>query len=174
MLPNDPERIQTVTTFDSWDRYQYGVTNDYYHQFTRNTFQLNNTDGSFSEIGRLLGVDASDWSWGALIFDMDNDGNKDLFIANGIYQDLTNQDFLQYISNEEVAKSISIPVIGIGAGQGVDGQVLVTHDMLGINKDFSPRFLRRYADLYDVMKSAFEQYKEDVKAGNFPNDKESY
>jgi hypothetical protein len=108
MLPNDPERIQTVTTFDSWDRYQYGVQNDYFHQFTRNTFQLNNADGSFSEIGRLLGVDASDWSWGALIFDMNNDGNKDLFIANGIYQDLTNQDFLQYISNEEVAKSIIV------------------------------------------------------------------
>lgn len=106
MLPNDPERIQTVTTFDSWDRYQYGVQNDYFHQFTRNTFQLNNTDGSFSEVGRLLGVDASDWSWGALIFDMDNDGFKDLFIANGIYQDLTNQDYLQYVSNEEVAKSI--------------------------------------------------------------------
>jgi hypothetical protein len=106
MLPNDPERIQTVTTFDSWDRYQYGVQNDYFHQFTRNTFQLNNQDGTFSEIGRLLGVEASDWSWGALIFDMDNDGFKDLFIANGIYQDLTNQDYLQYISNEEVARSI--------------------------------------------------------------------
>lgn len=106
MLPNDPERIQTVTTFDSWDRYQYGVQNDYFHQFTRNTFQLNNSDGTFSEVGRLLGVDASDWSWGALIFDVDNDGFKDLFIANGIYQDLTNQDYLQYVSNEEVAKSI--------------------------------------------------------------------
>ena len=106
MLPNDPERIQTVTTFDSWDRYQYGVQNDYWHQFTRNTFQLNNADNTFSEVGRLLGVDASDWSWGALIFDADNDGFKDLFIANGIYQDLTNQDYLQYISNEEVAKSI--------------------------------------------------------------------
>ncbi|MFT4738940.1 MAG: hypothetical protein ACI8QD_000449 [Cyclobacteriaceae bacterium] len=106
MLPSTEERLKTVTTFESWDRYSYSVSNGYYHQFTRNTLQLNNTNGSFSEIGRLLGVEASDWSWGALIFDMDNDGFKDLFIANGIYQDLTDQDYLQYISNEEVAKSI--------------------------------------------------------------------
>ncbi len=68
----------------------------------------------------------------------------------------------------------TIPVIGIGAGRGVDGQVLVTHDMLGINNEFSPRFLRRYAQLYDVMKQSFGQYVTDVKAADFPNDNESY
>ena len=61
--------------------------------------QLNNTDGTFSEIGRLAGVNATDWSWGALIMDLDNDGLKDLFVANGIYKDLTDQDYLQYFSN---------------------------------------------------------------------------
>ncbi len=75
---------------------------------------------------------------------------------------------------EKVAKSLHIPVIGIGAGQNVDGQVLVTHDMLGILKDFSPRFLRRYANLYDTMKKAFEDYVNDVKSGDFPNQNESY
>jgi len=73
-----------------------------------------------------------------------------------------------------VAKKLAIPVIGIGAGAGVDGQVLVTHDMLGINKEFSPRFLRRYGSLYDVMSGAFEQYVSDVKSSAFPNDSESY
>lgn len=73
-----------------------------------------------------------------------------------------------------VAKELEIPVIGIGAGNGVDGQVLVTHDMLGINKDFSPRFLRRYAQLYDTMMAAFQHYIEDVKSGDFPNDREQY
>ncbi len=68
--------------------------------------QLNNGDNTFSEIGRLAGVEATDWSWGALIFDMDNDGWKDIFVANGIYQDLTNQDFLNYIANEETARAI--------------------------------------------------------------------
>jgi len=76
--------------------------------------------------------------------------------------------------SREVSQGLEIPTIGIGAGPDCDGQVLVTHDMLGINKDFSPRFLRRYANLYETMKSAFEQYIEDVKMQNFPDDSESY
>jgi 3-methyl-2-oxobutanoate hydroxymethyltransferase len=74
----------------------------------------------------------------------------------------------------QVAKEVKIPVIGIGAGNGVDGQVLVVHDMLGITHDFSPRFLRRYHNLYEEMKGAFESYIKDVKSQNFPNDKEQY
>jgi len=73
-----------------------------------------------------------------------------------------------------VAKKVSIPVIGIGAGNGVDGQVLVVHDMLGITHEFSPRFLRRYHNLYEEMKGAVESYIEDVKAVDFPNEKEQY
>lgn len=106
MLPRDNERLKTVTTFENWDRYRYNVKNDYYHQFTRNMLQLNNGNNSFSEIGRLTGMEATDWSWAALMFDMNNDGLKDVFVANGIYQDLTNQDYLQYVSNEEVVRSI--------------------------------------------------------------------
>jgi 3-methyl-2-oxobutanoate hydroxymethyltransferase len=75
---------------------------------------------------------------------------------------------------EKVAKSISIPVIGIGAGGGVDGQVLVIHDMLGMNNEFSPRFLRRYMNLYEGMTSAISQYVEDVKSQDFPNSSEQY
>lgn len=74
----------------------------------------------------------------------------------------------------EVAASLHIPVIGIGAGAGVDGQVLVMHDMLGINNDFSPRFLRRYLNLYDDIKGAAERYIDDVKRQDFPNKKEQY
>ena len=75
---------------------------------------------------------------------------------------------------EKVAKSVNIPIIGIGAGGGVDGQVLVIHDMLGMNNEFSPRFLRRYANLWDEMTGALGKYHEDVKNGDFPNDKEQY
>jgi 3-methyl-2-oxobutanoate hydroxymethyltransferase len=75
---------------------------------------------------------------------------------------------------EKVAKHVSIPIIGIGAGNGVDGQVLVVHDMLGINNEFSPRFLRKYANLYEQMMGAFQQYITDVKSGDFPNQNEQY
>jgi 3-methyl-2-oxobutanoate hydroxymethyltransferase len=75
---------------------------------------------------------------------------------------------------EQVAKEIKIPIIGIGAGPGVDGQVLVVHDMLGISQEFSPRFLRRYHNLYDEMKGAVENYIHDVKSRDFPNEKEQY
>ena len=75
---------------------------------------------------------------------------------------------------ERVAKEVSIPIIGIGAGGGVDGQVLVMHDMLGINKGFSPRFLRRYADLAGIMTEAVQNYISDVKSGDFPSPEESY
>ena len=75
---------------------------------------------------------------------------------------------------EEVAKSLTIPIIGIGAGNGVDGQVLVTHDMIGMTHEFNPRFLRRYLELYTEMTKAFEQYSTDVKSGDFPNSKEQY
>lgn len=75
---------------------------------------------------------------------------------------------------EKVAKEITIPIIGIGAGGGVDGQVLVISDMLGMNSDFSPRFLRRYADLFSVITQAVENYVGDVKRRDFPNEKEQY
>jgi 3-methyl-2-oxobutanoate hydroxymethyltransferase len=75
---------------------------------------------------------------------------------------------------KEVSESLNIPTIGIGAGQHCDGQVLVIHDMLGINKGFKPRFLRQYAGLYDVMNDAIKNYISDVKAKSFPNDKEQY
>jgi len=74
----------------------------------------------------------------------------------------------------KIAKKLRIPVIGIGAGGGVDGQVLVMHDMLGINQDFSPRFLRRYANLYEIITNSVQSYIKDIKTGNFPNEKEQY
>ena len=75
---------------------------------------------------------------------------------------------------KEVADSLTIPVIGIGAGNGVDGQVLVTHDMLGMTHEFNPRFLRRYLDLHTEMTKAFESYVKDVKSKDFPSEEEQY
>ncbi len=75
---------------------------------------------------------------------------------------------------KKVASIVSIPVIGIGAGNGVDGQVLVLHDMLGMSKEFSPRFLRRYLDLHTEIIGAIQQYTNDVKSKDFPNESEQY
>lgn len=106
MLPRQERRIKTVTSFDSWERYQNYVADDYHHQFTRNTLHHNRgpsgiTPVSFSEVGRMAGVEASDWSWGALVADFDLDGFRDVFVANGIYQDLTDADYLVDIRSEE-------------------------------------------------------------------------
>ena len=75
---------------------------------------------------------------------------------------------------QKVAESINIPVIGIGAGGGVDGQVLVLHDMLGMTHEFNPRFLRRYLSLFDEITGAVQSYVSDVKSTDFPNEKEQY
>jgi 3-methyl-2-oxobutanoate hydroxymethyltransferase len=73
-----------------------------------------------------------------------------------------------------VAQTVHIPIIGIGAGNGADGQVLVVHDMLGINNEFNPRFLRKYNNLHDQMLNSFHAYIRDVKSGDFPNEREQY
>jgi enediyne biosynthesis protein E4 len=99
MTPEGNERLKTKALFESWERYQNKLTNGYYRQFARNTLQLNNQNSSFSEIGRISGVSNTDWSWGALIMDLDNDGWKDIFVANGIYKDLLDRDYLDIYSD---------------------------------------------------------------------------
>lgn len=107
MLPATMARVKTKTPFEEWDKYQANVAGGYFHQFTRNTlqrnlgFQPNSTQVHFSEIGRQAGVHATDWSWGALIFDTDNDGLKDIFVANGIVKDLTDFDYVDYYVNNQ-------------------------------------------------------------------------
>jgi enediyne biosynthesis protein E4 len=110
MLPEADGRLKSTTTFNPYDTYQQKVKQDYYHQLTRNMLQLNvplsstskgGQRGIFSEVGQLSGVSATDWSWGALIMDLDNDGLKDIFVSNGIYKDLTNQDFVNFLSSDE-------------------------------------------------------------------------
>jgi hypothetical protein len=106
MLPESPTRLKQVTTFENWDKFQFNKTHGYHYQFSRNMLHINNGDGTFSEMGRLANVEATDWSWGALLFDMDNDGKRDLFIANGIYQDITDLDYLNFIDDDETKANI--------------------------------------------------------------------
>ncbi len=101
MLPESDYRLKTTIKFDEFDIVNAKNQLDYHHQFTSNCLQLNNQDGTFSDIAQLSGADATGWSWGALIFDLNNDGWKDLFVCNGISRDLTDQDFLEFFSNPE-------------------------------------------------------------------------
>ena len=101
MLPNDDVRLKTLTAFETYDVYQLRIKNGYYHQFMRNMLHLNNKDGTFTEIGELAGVSATDWSWGALIADFNNDRNKEIFVSNGIFKDLINQDFVEYLGSSD-------------------------------------------------------------------------
>jgi hypothetical protein len=98
MLPEGDERLKNTTTFETFDTHQRKLQNDYYYQYMQNTLQLNQ-GGSFSEIANYSGVSGTDWSWGALLFDMDNDGYRDIYVCNGIYHDLTNQDFIDFFED---------------------------------------------------------------------------
>lgn len=106
MLPESDYRMKTLTAFESYDVYQLRLQNGYYHQFMRNMLQLNTPENRFMEIGQLAGVSATDWSWGALICDFNNDSNKEIFICNGIYKDVTDQDFVEFLGSSEELKSV--------------------------------------------------------------------
>lgn len=106
MLPEHDERLKTTTNFENYDLYLRKINLDFFNQYMQNTLQLNNGNNQFLEIANYAGVSKTDWSWGALMFDMDNDGYKDIYVCNGIYNDLTNQDFVDFFANEFMQKMI--------------------------------------------------------------------
>lgn len=106
MLPGDDRRLKTTSVFEGYNLADLKIKQGFWHQYMRNNLQLNNGDGTFSEIGQFSGVHATDWSWGALIFDMDNDGLKDIFVANGIAKDLTDQDFVEFLGDRNTMQQM--------------------------------------------------------------------
>src|SRR5690606_4457476 len=118
MLPQSDTRLKRTSTFESWDHYQQKVRSGFYHQFMRNTLQRNNGD-SFTEIGPMAGVEATDWSWGTLLADFDLDGRKDIFVTNGVFRDVTDQDFIDFLSDEDNARAMSRP------GRGIDFRAVI-------------------------------------------------
>ncbi|MEM7571485.1 MAG: VCBS repeat-containing protein [Bacteroidota bacterium] len=105
MLAENLERIKQTTKFLTYDQYVFRIQRGFHYQTMRNSLQLNNGQGRFNEVGQLTGVAATDWSWGALIADLDNNGYKDIFVCNGIYKDVTDQDFIDFLANEENIQS---------------------------------------------------------------------
>ncbi len=101
MLPEGDKKLKTVTRFDDYDVFNAKIKGDFFYQYIQNALHLNNGDSTFSEIAFYSNVAATDWSWGGLMFDFNNDGWKDLFISNGIYKDITNQDFIDFLGNNQ-------------------------------------------------------------------------
>ena len=106
MLPEPDDRLKTTTNFENYDLFTRKVNLDFYVQYMQNTLQINNGNNQFLEIANHAGVAKTDWSWGALLFDMDNDGYKDIYVCNGIFNDLTNQDFVDFFANEFMQKMV--------------------------------------------------------------------
>lgn len=105
MLPEGDERLKNTTSFDNYDLLTRKLNMDFFNQYMSNALHIN--DGSrFTEIANYAGIAKTDWSWGALLFDMDNDGYKDVYVCNGIYHDLTNQDFMDFFANELMQKMV--------------------------------------------------------------------
>ncbi|NND10308.1 MAG: VCBS repeat-containing protein, partial [Flavobacteriaceae bacterium] len=104
MLPEEDTRVKSVMEFEGYNVYKLKQSKDFYQQYIQNTLQLNNGNETFSEIAYFSGVSATDWSWAGLIFDMDNDGQRDIFVSNGINHDLTDLDFVDFFANEIIQK----------------------------------------------------------------------
>jgi enediyne biosynthesis protein E4 len=106
MLPDDDYRLKTTTSFENIDVFRLKEKQGFYRQYMQNTLQVNNKSGKFVETAFFSGVAASDWSWGGLIFDADNDGLPDIYVCNGIYHDVTNQDFIDFFANDVIQKMV--------------------------------------------------------------------
>lgn len=106
MLPAEDYRLKTTTSFDNIDVYKLKEASGFHHQFTQNSLQLNNGNGKFCEIAFYSGVARSDWSWGGLMFDADNDGLSDLYVCNGIFHDVIDQDFIDFFGNDVVQRMV--------------------------------------------------------------------
>jgi enediyne biosynthesis protein E4 len=105
MLPEDEYRLRTTSAFEGWDTYLAKVRNGFHHQLMRNMLQLNNGNGTFSDIGQMAGVARTDWSWSALIADFDLDGYKDIYVTNGVAKDVTSQDYVAFLANEQTIRT---------------------------------------------------------------------
>ncbi len=106
MLPATNQRLKRTTIFNNYNLEDLRYRNDYHYQYTQNCLQLNDGTGHFKEIANLTGVAATDWSWGALIFDFDNDGLKDIFVSNGVYHDITDMDFSDFIEDQQEVEKV--------------------------------------------------------------------
>ncbi len=142
MLPDDDYRLKTTSTFENINVHDLKLQRGFYHQYMQNTLQLNNQNGRYHEISQFAGVAASDWSWGALMWDADNDGHSDIFVCNGIYHDVTNQDFIDFFANDVIQEMVMT-----GEKQQIDSIINRMPSVPIPNKAFKNQHNLKFADV---------------------------
>ncbi|OLY91093.1 VCBS repeat-containing protein [Cnuella takakiae] len=165
MLPGDDLRLRTTTSFENWDVNQLKVRSGFYNQFQQNTLQVNNGGGKFLETAFYSGVAATDWSWGGLIFDADNDGLSDLFVCNGIYHDVTDQDFIDFFANEVIQNMVLT-----GKKDEVDGVIGKMPSRPIPNQMFRNRGNLRFSDETTAWGLATPSFSNGAAYGDLDND----
>jgi hypothetical protein len=142
MLPDDDYRLKTTGAFDNIDIFKNKLKVGFYYQYIKNCLQVNNKAGKFIETANYSGISASDWSWGALMFDMDNDGYNDIYVCNGVNRDVTNLDFIDFFANDVIQKMVLT-----GKKENVDEVLLKIPQNPLVNKAYHNQRDMRFKDM---------------------------
>jgi hypothetical protein len=165
MLPKDDKRLKTTTAFESSDVNNLKIKSGFYFQYMQNCLQVNNGDGHFVETAYYSGVAASDWSWGGLIFDADNDGLNDIYVSNGIYHDITDQDFIDFFANDVLQK-----MAATGEKEQVGELIKKMSSQKLVNKFFHNNGNLKFSDDGEAMGITQRSFSSGCAYGDLDND----
>jgi len=165
MLPDDDNRLKTTGAFDNIDLYNSKVKAGFYHQYVKNCLQLNDKNGKFSEIANYSRISATDWSWGALMFDMDNDGFNDIYVCNGVARDVTNLDFMDFFANTVIQKMVMT-----GEKESVDKVLTEIPKTPLANKAFQNQHNLQFTDKANAWGLAQTTFSNGAAYGDLDND----
>ena len=165
MLPDDDYRLKTTGAFDNIDLFRTKLKTGFYYQYVKNCLQVNNKQGKFMETGNYSGVSASDWSWGALLFDMDNDGFNDIYVSNGVNRDVTDLDFIEFFANDVIQKMVLT-----GQKQDVDEVLKHIPQNPLVNKAFHNQHDLRFKDMAKSWGLTQPSFSNGAAYGDLDND----
>ena len=165
MLPDNDYRLKTTGAFDNIDLFNTKLKTGFYYQYVKNCLQINNRSGKFIESGNYSGVSASDWSWGALMFDMDNDGFNDIYVCNGVNRDVTDLDFIEFFANDVIQKMVLT-----GEKQDVDQVLKHIPQTPLINKAYHNQHDLRFIDMAEAWGFKQPSFSNGAAYGDLDND----
>lgn len=165
MLPDDDVRLKTTGAFDNIDLFNSKLKAGFYYQYVKNCLQINNASGKFMETGNYSGISGTDWSWGALMFDMDNDGFNDIYVCNGVNRDVTNLDFIEFFANDVIQKMVLT-----GKKEGVDEVLRKIPQNPLMNKAYHNQKDLRFTDKAASWGLSQETFSNGAAYGDLDND----